>query len=285
MATVIWIGGSGSQPWTTTSNWSTGSVPVTGDTVYINAGASNINSGLSQSAVTLASLNILAGFTGTIVGLNIGFTAGLFSAIPASGSAPSISINAGSVQFGAIVINTAGWNNIIGQEPLQLVGSNSSNTLDVLGGTVGVATTAGSTATLSALIVGGTGTVVNCGTGLTLTTATVNSASALLSSAMTMLNVGSSGQVTAIGSGLIGTANVAGRLVASNRPGSGDFITTANIWSPGGVVDCSRNPVAGTIGTVNMSPGAQIITPNADAALITLSSIVFANGAGTLAAS
>ena len=66
MATNYWIGGSGSQPWTTGANWSLGAAPVSTNDVFILNGSSDINTGLAQSAVTLASLTIGSGFTGTI---------------------------------------------------------------------------------------------------------------------------------------------------------------------------------------------------------------------------
>ena len=62
---------SGSVNWASTASWSAtnggvsgASVPVTGDNVYILNGAANINSGLSQTGVDLASLTVQ--FNGTI---------------------------------------------------------------------------------------------------------------------------------------------------------------------------------------------------------------------------
>lgn len=69
-STRYWVGGSGSQVWTSTANWSasdggaTGaSVPVSGDTAYVTRGRSNIQ-GSDQSAVVLAYL--LVSFNGTM---------------------------------------------------------------------------------------------------------------------------------------------------------------------------------------------------------------------------
>ena len=49
MASRIWVGGSGSQPWSTAGNWSPSGVPATGDSAYILSGNSTIDSGLAQT--------------------------------------------------------------------------------------------------------------------------------------------------------------------------------------------------------------------------------------------
>ena len=85
MALRYWRG-SGSGPtgndWSNTSNWSatptgaTGaSVPVSTDDVYLQAGGT-ISAGLNQSAVTLASLNILPGWGGNAQDVEIGDSSG-----------------------------------------------------------------------------------------------------------------------------------------------------------------------------------------------------------------
>ncbi len=57
---------SGGAFWDTSANWSTGTVPVTGDDVILQNSANPILYGLDQSAVTLDLLSIDQSFTGTI---------------------------------------------------------------------------------------------------------------------------------------------------------------------------------------------------------------------------
>jgi len=57
---------SGGAFWNVAANWSTGSVPATGDDVVFQGSANSVLYGLDQSAVTLASLSIEQSYTGTI---------------------------------------------------------------------------------------------------------------------------------------------------------------------------------------------------------------------------
>lgn len=57
---------SGPNDWAVTANWDEGSVPTTGDDVYISQGSHDILYSLDQSAVSLDSLNIGAGYRGSI---------------------------------------------------------------------------------------------------------------------------------------------------------------------------------------------------------------------------
>jgi hypothetical protein len=66
MATVTWTGGGNDGDWDNEVNWSTGTVPVDSDDVILDAGSRDIVDGLNQSAVTLTSLTIRPGYTGSI---------------------------------------------------------------------------------------------------------------------------------------------------------------------------------------------------------------------------
>lgn len=104
MATRYWVGGSGSQSWSNTANWSAtaggaggASVPTTGDTAYVNSGTSNIDSGLAQTSVSNLSLTV--GFSGTIGTASSSLQFGAGCTLYATGSptvyigAPAASIN------------------------------------------------------------------------------------------------------------------------------------------------------------------------------------------------
>jgi len=56
---------SGPEHWDAPQNWSGGTVPISGDEVYIEDTDASIRYGLDQSGVDLASLNIAASFTGS----------------------------------------------------------------------------------------------------------------------------------------------------------------------------------------------------------------------------
>jgi len=86
MANRFWTDGGVTADWSDTANWSTtdggaggAAVPANTDVVYIKKGVRPIVAGLGQSAVTVASLNVLNGYGDGVVGtggLYIGKTDG-----------------------------------------------------------------------------------------------------------------------------------------------------------------------------------------------------------------
>ena len=64
MANKTWVGTTGA--WDTAGNWSPSGVPTSSDDVFFTSGSQSVTSGLSQGAVTLASLRIGPGYTGDI---------------------------------------------------------------------------------------------------------------------------------------------------------------------------------------------------------------------------
>ena len=66
MAQINWILPTGVGDWSDTANWSGATVPISTDDVTINQGNADIQTNLNQSAVTLASLTIGPGFSGSI---------------------------------------------------------------------------------------------------------------------------------------------------------------------------------------------------------------------------
>lgn len=180
---------SGPSDWSVAANWSGGAVPVNGDTVYIENSNVDILYGLGQSAVTLAALYIPATYTGKIglptmhaasgtaaayyeyraTELAIGAT--IFRSGHGEGQGSGrIKVNFGSVTTTCTVVNT-GTTAETGLSAFLFRGTDSSNVLNVYGGTVGVAQLAGQSATLATLnITSTTGgnrfATVYCGTGL-----------------------------------------------------------------------------------------------------------------------
>lgn len=141
MSAIYWLGTT-SGDWGTTTNWSTGTVPVAGDDVYFTNNAVDVTLSLAQSAVTLNSLNVDQSYTGKIA------AAGTYLQINATtlniGKASSDQISIGSSRIhlnGAFttvnVIDTSSSSADSGFQPVCLVGT--ITTLNIRSGRLGVA--------------------------------------------------------------------------------------------------------------------------------------------------
>lgn len=261
MATLYWQDVDGN--WTNTANWSTGSAPATGDTVYILAGSQNIATNLNQSAVTLANLIIGMGFAGAIgtaaASLQIGATAWTIgqptTGTSSGGVSGRIRIDFGSVSFNGTVLNTSSNSTDANLEPVRIAGTNAANVLNVLGGLVGVATTL-PTLTSTIATLNAVRGVVNFGFGVTWTTANVSSGCTFNAQTGGTTLTTSNGAVANInGTAKVTTVNCGGAVNLNQRPGSGNIVDTLNVYETG-TVDFSGNPGTGTIGTLNLYPGA-----------------------------
>ena len=155
------------------ANWSTGSLPATGDDIVFDIGASDVLYGLDQHAVTPNSITILPGFTGKIglpavnsdnasatyfeyrpQYLQYG-TTGVGGTVNAtiSGGAGRIKLDQGSAPATWNVTNSA-QRLEAGIPSVLLKGTNAANALNVNKGDVGVAFFGGETATLASVNVG-----------------------------------------------------------------------------------------------------------------------------------
>jgi len=104
MPTITWTGGAGDGKWATTGNWSSNSVPVTGDDVRIELGSDAITAGLSQGAVNLASLRI--SFNGTIGSTSTPLTIGCNSgSVIVTGTGSQYKIAAGTGGISRLIFN------------------------------------------------------------------------------------------------------------------------------------------------------------------------------------
>src|SRR5690348_14063606 len=107
MADNVWLDVDG--VWSNTLNWSLGHKPAAGENVYINSGVQHI-AAFDDHTVLVASIRIGQGFSGTIDGLQLGFTLGYFG-IPSNVSqrqngSGRIVIDGGTNQFTAYVYST-----------------------------------------------------------------------------------------------------------------------------------------------------------------------------------
>lgn len=174
---------SGPNHWNAAANWDANATPVDTDAVVIENSAQDILYGLPQSSIDLASLTVEPTYTGNI-GLpkrNAGGWAEYLEDYLTLGTVTTLNIKGGKrvkidVGSNACAANVYGT----GTSPEQNVpaflfkGTSSSNSLNVQGGSVGVAFFAGETADLTGgLRVSGSGSVV-CGSGVTLSSTTVS---------------------------------------------------------------------------------------------------------------
>ncbi len=269
MSKVYWVGGTSSLTTdaNTAANWSTGSLPVNGDDVYIEAPTSgstfNITTSLSSlSGVTLNSLNIAQNYTGTIgttaaywqisaTTINIGYS---FSNSSSSGST-LIKLNVGTVQTTVNVINSAQTSSLSTGGPIAILGTHASNVLNVINGTVSVAAVATEVATFATINNDGNITI---GPGVTLTTLNNTSTCKLRCGATTINFQG--GTLTTSDSGAITNLNANSGTAKLNSTGT---ITNLNVFSS--VVDFSASPASRTVtnctiynqGSLNLNNGVK----------------------------
>lgn len=248
--------------WNKADNWSGAAVPVATDDVYIDSGAS-ILYGLANTGTTLASMNILQSFTGTI-GLShinedgtIDYTEYRTEFLEIEATTVNIGrgVGAGSgrikLNLGSVLttINVFNSGNTLetGLGAIIVKGTNASNTLNVTKGDVDVAPFAGDTATLLTLNVGymdnQTGdSDVYLSSDVTLTNATIKVAGGRLE---TNSALGGTGTLTVTGGTVVlnGTGAETGLTI---RGGEVQYNTTGTLGgnpvvSDTGFLDFSRD--------------------------------------------
>jgi len=173
ISTAVTTASSGPNDAGIAANWSTGSLPATGDDIVFDTGSSDVLYGLDQHAVTPNSISILSGFTGKIglaavnsdnasatyfeyrpQYLQYG-TTGVGGTVTATiaGGAGRVKLDQGSAPAIWDVSNSA-QRLEAGVPSVLLKGTNAANALNVNKGDVGVAFFGGETATLSSVNVG-----------------------------------------------------------------------------------------------------------------------------------
>lgn len=259
-STISWIGTTTDV--SNTANYSTGALPVNGDTLFIEANPNGTDVSLETnlstlSGVTLAALNISQTFSA-----NVGTTAAYFQVsatlvnigyqyagtVPANGS-PLIRLNLGGVQSLINVTGSSSSSTLAGSGPISILGTNASNVLNIESGTVSIAASPTEVSTFATINNGGTLTL---GSGCTLTTINNFGGSLTVQSAFTTLTQ-AGGNVLAAGTGTITTANVFGGSFTSQSTGT---ITTLNVQAA--TADFSTDPRAKTVTTANIYNGATL---------------------------
>jgi hypothetical protein len=282
---------------------------VSGDTVWIENSSQSITSGLAQSAVHLAALNIGQSYTGSLgsataflqIGVTGAGTVNIGYATPAGSSAGSgrIKLNLGTTTAAITVSNSASSATDTGYTPIQLKNVQASSTLNVLKGIVGVAVGRGEVSTLGTVYSQYTtsqssdATVV-LGSGVTWTTLNQSGGTVTINSAGTTINqyggtlyVQGGGAYTTItqtggtqwlyDTGAITTLTVDGGTCYGNKTGT---ITTLACKS--GTVDLTKGITARTVTTPQIWKGAVL---KYDPAIVTMTNKVAPQEALTLTAS
>ena len=170
-------------------------------------------------------------------------------------SAGNINIDLGTVASTSVVLNSNPTPEFVGLETVRIKGTNASNSISVVGGLVGIATSLpGDTATYPSITC--SGGILNISSGVTATTVTNDGGNVTLSCAATTVTNAGTGTLTTRGLGLIGTANSygTGNLFVGNRPAAGTAVTTLNTIS-GSTTDFTIDSRSTTVGTTNYGGG------------------------------
>lgn len=240
MAIVTWTGAS-SADWNTGTNWSTGSVPGSSDTVIFNTGGQTIT-GTSIPAVL--EIKILDGFTGSfgVKGGNLDVDA--TTVFIKSPTAPVFL----SGDFTTVMITDND-----GTADSINIGANSTITnFRYLGG-AGTVTLEGSSITNLELIGTPRGIITIPSTGPVVTTITMDSGQLNCSANVTTANI-TGGELLIGGSANLTTANIRGKSVLSFE--SSGTLTTANVFDKPSVLSLEKNATTGaTLTDVNLYDG------------------------------
>ena len=262
MGANVWTDGAGDGAWSSTGNWSLGTVPVAGDDVTIQSSARQIVTGITS--VHFNSLTVLPGFTGTLGSLTTALTLNSSSSSPCpiTINAPfsgNININAGSNPIAVNVI-ASGQSLNQGFESVRFAGTSSSNTITVNGGITGGATsTPADSFNVSGGVTVNSQAQLNLAAGATWVAATVATGGTFnVATGGTTLTVSPGGTATINGTTKVGTINVGGRVYANARPGSGNIADVVNLYATG-TIDCSGNTGTGTFGALNQYKGGRWI--------------------------
>jgi hypothetical protein len=265
---------SGPNLWSVAANHSGVAVPSSLDTVWLSNSESDISDGLAQSSVTLTAFNVEHSYTGDIgrpdnTGLYneyrnkyLAISATTINVGMGNGSGSQlIRLNTGSNQTTLNVFNT-GSSSETNYETLLWKGTHSSNAVNVIRGSVGIAVKPSETATVATLRVGYQDSVesdanVRLGPGVTLTTVDQSGGRVVCGSSMTTLGI-RGGTFTGNFAAAATTINLDGGRVVWQSSGT---ITNLKIGS-GGTFDASQDMRPITVTNCTIESGATLLDPH-----------------------
>jgi hypothetical protein len=247
MADKLWIGQDGN--YAEAANWSPSGVPVNSDNVRLTSAGGSITTGLNQSSVTLGDFIVERSFSGSI-GSATGYLQIACGVFIFEGLGPAF-INLGSSAIGVEVRGTGAAS--AGEYGLNLLGS-ALTLLNVLRGSVGVATLLGQTSTVGNVRLASSSSRVGLGPGVTLSTAASVINGSLESSATIPTITLDGGQATLLRAAASTTVNARGGTLIHSSTG-----TLATINASGGTVDWTRSGAARTVTTINWTGGTLLL--------------------------
>jgi hypothetical protein len=281
---TVTVASAGPADWSTAANWTTGSVPASGDDVYLTNSTNPIMYGLSQSGVTLNSLNIDMSFAPSTGGAGIGLprtngtgttayleyrptelaigwnTCTIGTGIGAG--CGRIKLNSGSVA-GIMNVLDSGQPTETGLRTILWRGTSASNVVNMSKGSLGIASFPTDSATVDALNLAWqtqqSGDVdCFCGAGCTLTAINKTGGALELNSNFTTLTQGP-GQVgdTILTAGTPGTVICTGGRVLWRGAGNYTQVTVG----AAGVVDFREGAGAVTGTNTTLNAGASFFDP------------------------
>jgi hypothetical protein len=165
-----------------------------------------------------------------------------------------IAIDTGSIQTAITINNTKTSGTDANLEPVRIIGTHASNTLAVMSGLVGVATTL-PTETATILTTNITGGKLNFGSGVTWGTVYQTSGTFTAAGATggATLFDQSGGTATLNGVGTVANTKIAGTCNFNLRAASGDTVTSTMWLLDGSVLDLTGNPTGVSVATLHVS--------------------------------
>lgn len=271
---------SGPNDWSTAANWSTGSVPVSSDTVWISTPNTAIYYGFAQSAVLLTAMNVTVPATIGLPSINangyfeyratylaIGCTTITFFTNVGTGSC-FFQLDPGShtTTVDVFGMGTPGGpgNSSTGNYALALKGGGSNYTLNLQQGIIGVAVNTGETATLPTINVSYENNVssdVSLTLGSGCTTTTINQfGGSILSNASVTTWTMSAGSGTITGAATITTLTLfpAAQQTSSMSYQSTGTITTLTV-GPRATFEAQKVSLARTVTNTTFYAGSTIL--------------------------
>jgi len=272
--------------WGTSGNWSGAAVPANGDTTTV-ANSAAILDASDQSAVTLASQLVHMTFIGTAGStsayLQLSSTIATFG-LPGGDTVDAAGTmrwkqNFGSVQTAITVINSSDSTSDANLEPLRFLGTHASNTLNVIGGRVGIATTTPTEVStiLTTSISGGT---IHFGEGCTLGTINQTGGDVRIRGAVTTYNF-DGGTIDSYGNFTITNFNCSSSVTLNHRKSGGNSVTTLTCYD-GAIIDLSQNVAAFAVNSLVINGDTIIRVSGANPGQFTWSSLTQNRGSLTI---
>lgn len=289
MANKSWLGTS-SGVWDTAGNWSSSGEPAaTGDSAFFGSFSTQGVAGSDQSSILLDLLSIpmsmLFAFGTNGTPLKVLATV---ARIGEAGGGTNESAGYGRVNWDSgddpstIYVQNSNQTNVdTGKEVVRIKSNDAATVLNITGNAnVGVATDAiGDVAVMGTINQTGSGSTLNCASGLTLTNFYQTAGTATLRSAPGTLVRCEGGRLTTYGDYTLPALTIANATITANhrKLSAGNEITTLTLYD-GSILDLSLLSDAFAIGTIVVNGDCRIIRNKATPAHVTWTTLTLNAG-------